>query len=56
MKERLKKIKEHLSKLYCHRMIYGGLAAAHAAACVGVDHYLVYQALAGLYLLLVVRG
>ena len=50
------RFKKNLPALCCHRVIYGGLAAAHAAACVGVDHYLVYQAVAGLYLLLVVRG
>ena len=48
--------KKKLKSLFCHRTIYGGLAVAHGAACVGVDHYLVYQAVAGLYLLLVLRG
>lgn len=48
--------KKNLKTLFCHRTIYGGLAVAHGAACVGVDHYLVYQAVAALYLLLVVRG
>ncbi len=52
----LKNLKNGLKIVICHRSLYASLALAYAAGTTGMDEHSVKQVIAGLYILLMIRG
>eukprot|EP01037_Dinobryon_pediforme_P038571 gene38571-46675_t len=51
----IERIRTAIKRVFCHRVLYAGLAATYAAGCLGAGEVLVHLAAAGLYLMLSAR-